>query len=193
MEMSNDVRSEFVEKTIKQVKKLSGLITNLLDVSKIQAGKLVLDTSEIDINNLVEEIVNNLQHTTKNQSLQYNKKGKPLLVNGDKERLAQVLINIIGNALKYSGENGKIFISAVRKGKNIVVNILDEGIGITGKDLENVFLRFYRGSGPASSYSGSGVGLYISSEIIKSHKGKIWAESEIGKGSSFHFSIPAIG
>jgi PAS domain S-box-containing protein len=193
MEMSNDVRSEFVEKTIKQVKKLSGLITNLLDVSKIQAGKLVLDTSEIDINNLVEEIVNNLQHTTKNQSLQYNKKGKPLLVNGDKERLAQVLINIIGNALKYSGENGKIFISAVRKGKNIVVNILDEGIGITNKDLENVFLRFYRGSGPASSYSGSGVGLYISSEIIKSHKGKIWAESEIGKGSSFHFSIPAIG
>ena len=192
MEMRNDVRSEFVEKTIKQVKKLSSLITNLLDVSKIQAGKLFLDTSEIDINNLVEEVVNNLQHTTKNQSLHYNKKDKPLMANGDKERLVQVLINIIGNAIKYSSDNGKINISAERKGKDIVINVLDEGIGITDKDLENVFLRFYRGSGAASSYSGSGVGLYISSEIIKSHGGKIWAESELGKGSSFHFSIPAI-
>ncbi|MFS8083625.1 MAG: PAS domain S-box protein [Ginsengibacter sp.] len=192
MEMRNDVRSRFVDKTIKQVKKLSGLITNLLDVSKIQAGKLVLNNSKIDINYLVEEVVNNLQHTTKNQSLHYNKQDKPLLANGDKERLEQVLINIIGNAIKYSGDNGKINISAARKGKNIVVNVLDKGIGITDKDIENVFLRFYRGSGAASSYSGSGVGLYISSEIIKSHGGKIWAESEIGKGSSFHFSIPAI-
>lgn len=193
MKMKEDARSGFVEKAIKQAKKLSELITNLLDVSKIQSGKLVLNFKNLDINYLIEEIVNNLQQTTSRHELVFNKNKETLVANADRERIEQVLINIIGNAIKYSGENAKIIVSTMRKGKDIVVNILDEGIGIADKDIENVFLRFYRGSGAASSYSGSGVGLYISSEIIKSHGGKIWAESEIGKGSAFHFSIPAIG
>ena len=193
MKMKEDEQCSFVAKAIKQAKKLSELITNLLDVSKIQSGKLVLNFTELDINYLIEEIINNLQQTTSQHKLIFKKNKETLVANADRERIEQVLINIIGNAIKYSGANAKIIVSAVKKGKDIVVNILDEGIGIAGKDIENVFLRFYRGSGAASSYSGSGVGLYISSEIIKSHGGKIWAESEIGKGSSFHFSIPAIG
>lgn len=192
MEMKNDVRSEFVEKTVKQVKKLSGLITNLLDVSKIQAGKLILNISEIDIKTIIEEVVNNLQQTTKKQTLNFNKENKPLMANVDKEKIEQALINILSNAIKYNKDNGKVSIEAGIKGRNIVVSVIDEGIGIDAKDIENIFLRFYRASGAASSYSGSGVGLYISAEIIKGHSGKIWAESEVGKGSSFHFSIPAI-
>ena len=193
MEMKNDVRSEFVTKTVKQVKKLSGLITNLLDVSKIQAGKLILNISEIDIKTLIEEVVNNLQQTTEKQTLNFNKKNKTLMANVDKEKIEQALINILSNAIKYNKDNGKVNIEAGIKGKNIVVSVIDEGIGIDAKDIENIFLRFYRVSGAASSYSGSGVGLYISSEIIKGHGGKIWAESELGKGSTFHFTIPAIG
>ena len=192
MMMKEDPRQNFVEKTVKQANKLSALITNLLDVSKIHAGKLVLNPTLFDLNILIEEISSNLQQTTTNHRIIFNNPDEELMINGDRERIEQVLINIIGNAIKYTPESSQIIIDAGKRGSNIVVDICDNGIGIAAKDIENIFLRFYRVSGSASSFSGSGVGLYISSEIIKSHGGKIWAESKIGMGSVFHFSIPAI-
>jgi len=107
-----------------------------------------------------------------------------LMANADRERMELVFTNIIGNAIKYTPQSGDIIINVIRKGKGI-------SIGIPDKDIDNIFQRFYRVRGSASSFPGSGVGLYISSEIIKSHGGDMWAESEIGKGSVFHFSIPA--
>lgn len=191
MMMEEDPRKDFVERTVKQVNKLSGLISNLLDVSKIHAGKLTLDLALFDLNILIEEISSNLQRTTKNHVITFHNHHTKLIVNADRGKIEQVLVNIIGNAIKYSPDSGKIIIDATKKGKNIFVDIRDKGIGIPDKDIGNIFLRFYRVSGSASSFAGSGVGLYISSEIIKSHGGKIWAESKTGKGSVFHFSIPA--
>lgn len=189
--MEGDPRKDFVERTVSQVKKLSGLISNLLDVSKIHAGKLTLDPTLFDLNILIEDISSNLQQTTKNHEIIFDNHHKRLMTNADKGKIEQVLVNIIGNAIKYSPHSDNIIIEATKKGKNIFVDIRDNGIGIPDKDIGNIFLRFYRVSGSASSFAGSGVGLYISSEIIKSHGGKIWAESKIGKGSVFHFSIPA--
>ncbi|HXR84241.1 MAG TPA: PAS domain S-box protein [Hanamia sp.] len=189
--MEEDPRSEFIEKTIKQVNKLSALITTLLDVSKIQAGKLQLNPTRFDMNDLVSEIANNLQQTSKDHQIIFNIQDEKLMVNADRERIEQVLINLLSNAIKYSPDDEQITIHAGKKDGNIIVSIHDNGIGIPQKDIENVFLRFYRVSGSASSFSGSGVGLYISSEIIKSHHGNIWAKSKIGKGSDFYFSIPA--
>ena len=191
MTMVEDSSKEFVENTVRQVKKLSALISNLLDVSKIQAGKLILDRTLFDLNILMEEISSNLQQTTKAHLITFHKYPENLMVNADSWRIEQVLVNIIGNAIKYSPHSGNIIINATKKEENIFVDICDNGIGIPDKDIGNIFLRFYRVSGSASTFSGSGVGLYISSEIIKSHGGKIWAESKIGKGSVFHFSIPA--
>jgi PAS domain S-box-containing protein len=191
MMMQADPNLPFLDKTIKQVNKLSALITNLLDVSKIQAGKLALVPTLFDMATLIEEMSSNLQETTKNHQIIFNNHHEKLMVNADRERIEQVLINIIGNAIKYTPESSEIIIDATKKENDILVDIRDTGIGIPQKDIDNIFLRFYRVSGSASSFSGSGVGLYISSEIIKSHGGKIWAESEIGKGSVFHFSIPA--
>jgi signal transduction histidine kinase len=190
MMMEDDPRKDFVEKTFKQVNKLSELITNLLDVSKISSGKLALNPTLFDLNILIEEICFNLQQITKNQQIIFRNHHKKLMANADRERIEQVLINIIGNAVKYTSESGEIIVEARKKGKNITVDISDNGIGISDKDIRNIFLRFYRVSGSASSFSGSGVGLYISSEIIKTHGGELWAESEIGKGSVFHFVIP---
>ena len=93
----------------------------------------------------------------------------------------------VGNAIKYTPDLSKIIIYVGKKRNNIFVAIPDNGIGIPQMDVENIFLRFYRVSGSANSFPGSGVGLYISSEIIKIHGGEIWAESEIGKGFVFHF------
>lgn len=191
MKMEDDPSKDFLIKTIKQVNKLSSLITNLLDVSKIQAGKLALNLTLFDMNILIEEIRFNLQQTTKNHDITFHDRHKKLMIHADRERIEQVLINIISNAIKYSPESDKIIIEATKKDEYILVDVYDNGIGIPDKDIENIFLRFYRVSGSASSFSGSGVGLYISSEIIKHHGGKIWAESEIKKGSVFHFTIPA--
>ncbi|MGN6249499.1 MAG: PAS domain S-box protein [Ginsengibacter sp.] len=190
--LQKDKNVVFVEKAVKQVHKLAELITNLLDVSKIQAGKLVMNPVEFDMNELLSESLANLQQTTKTQKIIYKSKGSKLMVRADHERIEQVITNIVGNAIKYSRLPGDIIVNAVKKDGNIKVTVTDKGIGIPKKDIENIFLRFYRVSGSASSFSGSGVGLYISAEIIKSHGGKIWAESKVGKGSVFHFSLPAL-
>ncbi|MGN6603847.1 MAG: PAS domain S-box protein [Ginsengibacter sp.] len=190
--LQKDKNVVFVEKAVKQVHKLAELITNLLDVSKIQAGKLVMNPIEFDMNELLSESLANLQQTTKTQKIIYKSKGSKLMVRADHERIEQVITNIVGNAIKYSRLPGDIIVNAVKKDGNINVTVTDKGIGIPKKDIENIFLRFYRVSGSASSFSGSGVGLYISAEIIKSHGGKIWAESKVGKGSVFHFSLPAL-
>jgi PAS domain S-box-containing protein len=189
--MDDDPRSTFVQKTIKQANKLAELITNLLDVSKIQAGKLRLNPTLFDINALVYEITTNLQQTTKNHQIVFEVEEGNLKVYADRERMSQVIINLLGNAIKYSTQHTDIIIHAYKKDGNVIVSIHDKGIGIPQKDIENVFLRFYRVSGSASSFSGSGVGLYISSEIVKSHGGRIWAKSKIGRGSDFYFSLPA--
>jgi signal transduction histidine kinase len=113
------------------------------------------------------------------------------MVNADRERIEQVIINFISNSIKYMPSTGDIIIEAHKKDGNVIVSVRDTGIGIPEKDLNNIFMRFYRVSGAASSFSGSGIGLFVSSEIIKAHHGRIWAESKIKKGSVFYFSIPA--
>lgn len=188
--MEKDENSIFVKKAVKQVDKLSELIGNLLDVSKIQAGKLALKPVRFDLNVLLLDVINNLQQTTKTHQIVYKSSKKKIMITADRERMEQVVINIISNAIKYSRKAGEITVDVYKKDQEIIVSVKDEGIGIPQKDIENIFLRFYRVSGSASSFSGSGVGLYITSEIIKSHGGKIWAESKVGMGSVFHFSLP---
>jgi signal transduction histidine kinase len=189
--MKKDQNAIFVEKAVKQVDKLSELVGNLLDVSKMQAGKLVFNPVNFDVNELLSEAIPALQQTTNSQSLVFKSTSEKLMVCADRERIEQVIVNIVNNAIKYSRKPGDVIVKAFRKGDDIIVDVTDKGIGIPKKDIENIFLRFFRVSGSASSFSGSGIGLYISSEIIKSHGGKIWAESKIGKGSVFHFSLPA--
>lgn len=189
--MKKDVNLIFIEKVLKQVNKLSELISNLLNVSKIEAGKLELNPTLFDLNELIIEQVANLQQTTKNHKILFNKSQKKLMVNGDSEKIEQVVTNIINNAIKYSRKPGDINVTIAKIKNFIRVDIKDEGIGIPKKDIKNIFLRFFRVRGSASSFSGSGVGLYIASEIIKNHKGKIWVESKVGEGSEFHFTLPA--
>jgi signal transduction histidine kinase len=189
--MKNDSNAVFIERVLKQVNKLSELITNLLNVSKIEAGQLQLNLTVFDLNELIDELVNDLQQTTKNSTIIYNKSQNKLMIHADREKIEQVLINILSNAIKYNRKQGEIIVEVHQNNEEIKVDVRDEGIGIPDEDLENIFLRFFRVSGEANSFSGSGVGLYISSQIIKSHKGKIWAESKLGEGSVFHFTLPA--
>lgn len=187
--MQHDPFVSQLRKTIAKTKKMAELIRNLLDVSKIQSGKLELNLTTFDLNQLIADVVSNLKSTTQNHTIDFENNSQ-LMIKADQYRIEQVLINIIGNAIKYAPNGGDIAINTRQENCGIQIQIADEGIGIPEIDIENIFQRFYRSRGKARSFSGSGVGLYISYEIIKEHKGTITVKSEEGKGSTFLITIP---
>lgn len=187
---SNFETVSYLTKMDGQLNKLTRLIRELLDVSKIQAGHLELQRNEYDLIQLIREVIGDLQGSTKKHLIIV--KGlvkKNVFV--DRYRINQVLINLILNAIKYSPEADKMVVRISSDKNNAVVSIQDFGIGINKADQGKIFERFYRVNGPnGERFSGLGLGLYISSEIIKKHGGKIWVQSELGKGSIFTFTVP---
>ena len=190
LKMQEDDNTPFVEKTLKHVDKLDKLINDLLDISKIQSGKLELKFADFDMNILLKEIIRSIQLTTPIPIILKESRSK-VFAYGDTNRIGMVINNLLANAIKYAPGSSDIVVDAFKSGDAVIVSVRDKGIGIPREDLTNIFSRFYRVSGLNSTFSGSGIGLYISSEIIKRHGGKIWAESELNKGSTFYFSIPA--
>ncbi|MEO7315243.1 MAG: PAS domain S-box protein [Ginsengibacter sp.] len=191
MLMENHPNNNFVEKSFNQTLKLSNLINNLFEVSKIQAGKLTLDYSSFDMNELVDELIGDIQQTTNIHRIIFHPT-PGISVTADHYKMQQVIINLLSNSIKYMTSPGDIILKIDKRNDEVIFSVKDEGIGIPKFEIDKIFQRFYRVSGSASSFSGSGVGLYISSEIIKAHNGKLWAESEIEKGSTFYFSIPCM-
>ena len=182
--------AELVEKMDAQLDKLTNLIGDLLDITKIEAGRIQFHESYFDFNGLVEETVEELQRTTEKhlivKELQHSR-----TVYGDHDRLGQVLTNFISNAIKYSPAADKIIVKTVVDKNNTTLRVQDFGVGLSQEDQAKVFERFYRVGGPdQATYPGLGLGLYIASEIIKRHKGRVWVESKPGKGSTFCFSLP---
>lgn len=168
-----------------QIDRLAELVGDLLDVSKIRSGKLELNRERFSIDTLILEIAEDMQDITPGlkieTSLQANRQ-----IYADKYRISQVLVNLISNAIKYSPKEQKIVISSKAISAGIQISVQDFGIGIFKKDLDHIFEQFYQARNKIrKSFSGLGLGLYISSEIIKRHGGKIWAESEKGVGSTF--------
>ena len=190
LKMQKDANNFFVEKTLKQVNKLDNLINDLLDVSKIQSGKLELKLADFNMNILLKDIISNIQFTTLTRIILKENSSK-VSAYGDQDRIGLVITNLINNAIKYAPNSKEIVIDTFKSDDVITVTIKDNGIGIPREELINIFSRFYRVPGLNSTFSGSGIGLYISSEIIRRHGGKIWAESELDTGSTFYFSIPA--
>ncbi|MBX4198094.1 PAS domain-containing sensor histidine kinase [Candidatus Parcubacteria bacterium] len=171
-----------------QIHKLGTLIADLLNISKIQAGKLDFRMDNFNIIQLIKETVHELSATT-DHTIEIKVKNAEIIVYGDRERLSQVLINLITNAIKYSPDGKKIIIRAERNDHDIRVIIRDFGIGIKKEEEQKIFERFYQVE-KDDTYPGLGMGLYISQEIISRHKGKIWVEKARGKGSVFIFTLP---
>ncbi len=174
-----------------QINKLTGLITDLLDVTKIEAGKLSLKIQQINLNTLVKQTIEEMQITTERHKIYIEGQArKPVYT--DPERVSQVLTNLISNAIKYSPRSDKIIVKIKNDKSVVIVSVQDFGVGISEAMKDKVFDRFFRVSEPNRiTYPGLGLGLYISSEIVKRLNGKIWLKSTEGKGSTFFFSIPA--
>jgi PAS domain S-box-containing protein len=179
----------YIQKINKQTEKLTKLVEDLLELSRLQAGRLKLDTQLFEFDDLVEEIVDNMQLTTHHTIIQKGEIKRKIL--GDRERLGQVLMNLLSNAIKYSPKAKKVIISSATEENTIIVSIQDFGIGIAKEYHKRIFERFFRVTGPEEkTYPGMGIGLHVCQEIIARHGGKIWVESKKGKGSTFSFSLP---
>jgi len=184
------LEASMISKMDAQLNRLTSLIADLLDVTKINSGRLQFNYIVFDFNALIKEVAEDLQRTTKKHTLieQLQETGQ---VYADRERISQVLVNLITNAIKYSPHTENIILKSWIENDEVVVSVQDFGIGISKEKQSRVFEQFYRVSGAKQhTFPGLGLGLYISSEIIKREGGRIWVDSEEGIGSTFCFALP---
>ena len=180
----------------RQVTRLSRLVSDLMEFSTMQMGRLVLNRSKLSLGALARDLVSQLQVITPEHELVISVRGETI-VDADPDRIEQVLSNLISNAIKASGTTrtgktrGKVEVSLRREGYSVEVAIRDHGMGISPDAQTHVFEQLYRGRN--YTHEGLGLGLYISKGIIDAHGGKIWLESEVGKGTTFYFTLPAFG
>ncbi len=172
-----------------QVNKLTKLINDLLDLSKMQTGQLAYREERFEMDALVQEIMENVQGTTQTHHLQLEGQTQAEVF-GDWDRIGQVLTNLLNNAIKYSPQADTVLIRTAKDQNKILVSIQDFGIGIAKEHQEKIFERFYQVTDPdEKTYPGLGIGLYISYEIVKRHGGQMWVESKKGQGATFHFTL----
>ena len=180
--------AEVYAKIKKQVGRLEGIVADLLDISKIQAGKMDLEFQKTSFFGLIKESVESVD--TSQHVLQAEHPPEDIMLTADRHKIIQVFVNLLSNAIKYSPAHSTITITALVLGDQAEITISDQGIGISEEHLGNIFNQFYRVSAGNANTKGMGLGLFISKEIVEAHSGKIWAESEPGKGSSFHVLLP---
>jgi PAS domain S-box-containing protein len=189
----NHKEATMVTKMATQVDRLIALINELLDVTKINSGKLQFENVHFDFNQMVKDLIEDLQRTYDNHRIieQFENTG---MVFGDRERIGQVVTNFITNAIKYSPNASSIIVTTCVQNNEVVLCVKDFGIGIAEDNLPKVFEQFYRVSGDIQhTFPGLGLGLYISSEIIKRENGRIFVKSKPGIGSEFGFALPLAG
>lgn len=169
---------------------LLGLVNALLEVYKYDADKLELTKTNFNIYNLVEQVYNELQPLAQSKEIEFKIEctNKDLTVNADRSEIRRVICNLCGNAINYTQNGGRVVITLKNEGNDLIFSVADNGSGIPQEDIPNMFQRFSQGTSKKRS-TGTGLGLYLSRQIIESHGGKIWLESALNKGSEFSFLL----
>jgi signal transduction histidine kinase len=187
----NEKSKRFVSKTVRQVRKLSSLVSDLLDVSKIEAGKLELNKRRFNIKKIVEEAIELIQDAQISHQINFKSNVDISNITADPQRIEQVIINLLTNAIKYSPAGKNVDVVLQDLGSEIKIGVKDSGIGIKPDKQKNIFNRFYRVEDLNPSMAGLGIGLYICKEITERHGGQLWVDSAYGEGSTFWLSLPA--
>jgi signal transduction histidine kinase len=191
----NEQQHSYVKKIITGVENMSRLVNNLLDLGRIEIG-VGLQVENVTVLDVIERVTSalHLQAMQKNISLQLElAKDMPHAIEADQALLHQAVYNLVENAIKYTPENGSVIIRTVSDPNHLTFVVKDSGIGIPPEDFSHLFEKFYRGKQrEARAQPGSGLGLAIVHSIAESHSGKVWVESEIGKGSTFYLQIPLV-
>lgn len=185
---SEDRMLATIDKSLNQVKRMTRMIDGFLNVSRLESGKIAIDKQQFEITDLLKEVYEETMTLTKGYHVNLHLADE-IMVNADRNKLNQVLQNLIGNAIKYSDLGSTVNIQYTVDNGHIIISIIDQGIGIKPEHQQKLFDRYYRVEND-STIAGFGIGLYLCAEIVTRHHGKIWVESEFGKGSTFSFSIP---
>jgi len=185
---SEDRMLATIDKSLNQVKRMTRMIDGFLNVSRLESGKIAIDKQQFEITDLLKEVCEETMALTTGYHVNLLLADE-IMVNADRNKLNQVLQNLIGNAIKYSDLGSTVNIQYTVDNGHIIISIIDQGIGIKPEHQQKLFDRYYRVEND-STIAGFGIGLYLCAEIVTRHQGKIWVESEFGKGSTFSFSIP---
>ena len=174
-----------------QLNAVTRLVEDLLDLSKIQAGRLECTRETVNLDDVLQEVVETVQQMQTTHTIAVHRAAPTPLLLGDKDRLGQVFLNLISNAIKYSPQANAIEVAIKTSEETVTLSVRDQGIGIPREQREKIFERFYRAVAPHQrAFPGLGMGLYIVADIVKHHGGTITVESEMGKGSTFQVTLP---
>ncbi len=180
--------AEYAARIDQQIKNVIEMINEMMDITKIETGRLTFEDNIFNISELIKEIVSDQQVTTITHKISLQCKADKFIT-GDRYRIGQVLTNIISNAIKYSPNANKVHVKSENKRKGVLISVQDFGPGISKEDQIKLFDPFFRASGTKSA-KGTGIGLFISDRIVERHKGKIWVDSKFGKGTIFYLFLP---
>ena len=175
----------------KDADRVNRLIGDMLDLDRMESGKMTIRITEVDLNEIVQEVIDRASATA--ERVDFNAELAPglMIVAGDRDRLIQVVSNIVNNAVKYSPSGGSVTVTSAQDGGFALVSVADSGVGIPPDEIALVFERFRRArTGAAHSIPGTGLGLAIVRQIVDMHGGRVWVESAVGFGTTFHFTVP---
>jgi PAS domain S-box-containing protein len=179
-----------MDRVNQQVKKMTGMVNGFLNIARLEAGKMLIEKKPFYIDDLLREILDETKLIVTTHAVTLAGSGRAQ-VNADWDKISSVISNLISNAVKYSPRRKPVELAYQVKGGEVIVSVKDEGIGIGPQDHEKVFDRYFRvETNDTQHISGFGIGLYLSAEIIKRHDGRIWVESDAGKGAAFYFTLP---
>jgi NtrC-family two-component system sensor histidine kinase KinB len=183
-------QKEMLDGAINIANRLSRLVNDLLDISKIESGKMELKKESVEMNKIIEEnlAIFDKMIKDKKQVLQKDLAKDLPVISADRDKVTQVFVNLLSNAIKYSPESKDIRVKTVNLEKEIMVEISDSGEGVAPDNLDKIFDKFTRVT--AEKKEGTGLGLPIAKDIVNLHNGRIWVKSELGKGSQFFFTLP---
>ncbi|MBD1366765.1 PAS domain S-box protein [Mucilaginibacter sp. ZT4R22] len=179
-----------MQKANHHIKRMTAMINGFLNISRLESGKIHIEKQDFDMETLISDVIEEANLTVTTHLIHFVQ-CPPITVRADRDKIGSVISNFISNAVKYSPKGNNIAVACSATDTELIVSVKDEGMGIKPGDLEKIFDRYYRVETTHTRHiSGFGIGLYLSSEIIQRHGGRVWAESQSGVGSTFYFSLP---
>jgi signal transduction histidine kinase len=192
LKVTDEERSQFLTDVLSSGKHLLGLINEILDLAKIEAGKMELQVEPALLSDVLESVQNTMRSLAVKKDINFHVESgelpEPFPMDG--ARIKQVLLNLVGNAVKFTPEKGRVWVRADAEDGTVRVEVGDTGPGIPPEDQERIFLEFQQAASEAGKPQGTGLGLALAKKFVEMHGGKIWVESEVGKGSRFFFTLP---
>jgi signal transduction histidine kinase len=190
-EISDEEKMSFAQTIIQETNRLNELASSFLDFARLEARRAAFELSEFNLNQLIVECLNIVQHRAKEKDIEVIQALDPELpdIRADKDKIKQVILNILSNAIKYNLRKGKIFIKTYKRWDDLLLTIQDTGVGIPESDIPRLFEKFFRSQSSEDAAEGTGLGLSISKRIIENHGGKIDVQSKIGEGTTVSIEL----